>query len=316
MQLIEKYQQSQLLITANELKIIPLLLSGVETAEELTSKLKVSTRGVERLLFALKNLGLVTIAKQRHTASLRFKPTKLATQCFGNNGLIRNWTAHQGTLFRLWADLPRSIRDDAPLLRDTHDIDVESYAKGLMEQYELSPRKLHDIIDLRGHAKLLDIGGGVGHYSIMAALDNKELRASIFDKPEIAEIARHMVSQYHLESRISVIEGDAIKSAWPPGHNVILLSNILHGRDIPDAQRLLSKAYSSLQEGGRIIVNEWIKGSGQDASLFDLTMLLCTPKGRLWTKDELLKLVREAGFNKKHRWTRLDGTHWVIEAWK
>lgn len=316
MKLVEKYQQAQVLIAANELAIIPLLESGAKTPGEISERLGVSERGIERLLVALADLGLVKTTKRNSSAhATKFKPTKLALQCFGEEGQIRNWIAHQGTLFRLWADLAKSVREDKPLLRNTHDIDVKSYTKGLMEQYILSEKKLQRITDLRGKIKMLDVGGGAGHYTIMAALNNPMLRGTILDKPEVAKIASEIVSKFHLEGKVTVIEGDALKSEWPKGNDVILVSNILHGRSDLEAKQLLLNAYSSLKAGGRAIINEWSKDSSQEANLFDINMFICTERGRVWSVGELLGLLRESGFTKfKHR--KFDRTHRVIEAWK
>lgn len=314
MNLLGKYQHAQVLITANKLGIFSLLESGIKSTDYIANRLSISKRGVVRLVETLEEMGLIQSIQgpKNHT---KIKATKTALQCFGKNGLIKNWTMHHGTLYDLWDDLPESLRKGKPILKNTHDIDVQAYARGLTESYLLQPKKLHKIINLKGKIKMLDMGGGAGHYTILAAMNNPQLYGTIFDRSEIIKITKQMIRKYHLEKRISILEGDAIKSNWKGGYDVILLSNILHGKSESEVKQLLLKVFQTLTPDGRILINEWIKGSHIDASLFNLTMLLCTKNGQVWDRKKLFELVREAGFTHP-KYKRLDQTNGVIEAWK
>ncbi|MEO9321524.1 MAG: methyltransferase [Nitrososphaera sp.] len=313
MQLIEKYEQAQVIMAANELEIIPLLEHEQSNSEELSLRLKVSERGIERLLLALKDLGLVK-GSPASGSRIRYRPTRLGIECFGINGKIRNWTAHHKNLFRSWASLSESIRTDAPILKNTHDLNVASYAYGLMELYLLQYRKLQDVVNLRGKIKLLDVGGGLGHYTILAAIDNPSLNATIIDRTEIALLTRKVIKEYHLEQRISVIPGDLLLSKWPNDFNVALISNVLHGKSRNEARQLASKTFDALHRNGKIIINEWIKGS-QMANLFDLNMLICTRDGHVWNKHQLRDLVLSVGFSRP-RWRKFNTLNWILEAVK
>src|SRR5438876_467893 len=167
MNLVEVYQTSQAIMTANKLGIFRALESGHNTVNRVAGKLRLSNRGVERLLQSLASLGIIR-SEDGPSGSIHYGLTPLGRDSFGSDGKITAWTEHYRTLFQLWSELPTSIERGTAILKRTHDIDVDSYARGLMESYLLTQRKLHDVVDLDGDVRLLDMGGGAGHYTILA----------------------------------------------------------------------------------------------------------------------------------------------------
>jgi len=182
-----------------------------------------------------------------------------------------------------------------------------------MESYLISPWKLHKVIDLTGDIRMLDVGGGAGHLTVLAAVNNKKLRGTIFDRPEIIRIARNIIHDYDLERRISLFPGNILQTRWPNGFNTILLSNVLHGKSDLEAEKIFARAAKALDYGGRIFVNESIRGANKASSLLDLTLMLCTREGRLRSRQELSGFALRAGFGHLV-WKRLDGAHWLMEG--
>lgn len=306
MQTIEEFQTSQIIITAVKLDLFSKLEEKNYSIEELSKKTNLSKEGLERVLTALEDISLISSKKK--SGGKQYFTTKLATKCFGNDGILKNWVKHQGTLYSIWENLPSSIRSGKPILKKTHDIDVQSYALGLLENYSLNQKKIHDVVKLDG--PILDIGGGAGHFLMEALRENKKLTGYLLDRKDITNIAKNQISKNKLQKRISIITGDALKTKWPKQIKTILISNMLHGRTKEDVQKIIKKSYYSLNKGGKLLINEWIKGTHYDVSRFDINMFLCS-NGSIRTKDELKKIVKNNGF-KNLKWKKLSHTHQVL----
>ena len=92
------------------------------------------------------------------------------------------------------------------------------------------------------HAKtLLDVGGGTGIYSIAYLEANPDLRAIVWDRPEVLKIAAELAEEHGVSDRIELKPGDMFADPVPTGADVILLSNILHDWDVPECRTLVNR---------------------------------------------------------------------------
>ena len=301
-------------MTSNFLQVFAEIDSETKTVSEITRSLGLSHRAFLRLAEPLFLIGLLE-RKQRRDGTTILRLSRSARSAFGKEGNIHFWTEHHRTLFRIWSSLPRSIKNDAPYLRSTHDLDVESYARSLAESYSLSTRKLHDVVELQGPTRLLDVGGGIGHYTVSAAQNNSQLSGVILDRPEIVRLTRREIRKYGMSSRIEAMPLDIVNDKWPQGFDIVLLSNVLHSKSDSECRRIVRKAHSAVPRGGKVLINERIRRSDLLSTLFDITLLLCTPSGRLRTRSELALLTQKAGFSEL-KWKSLDSSQWVLMASK
>lgn len=310
MKSVEDFQTSQIIITAVKFDLFTKLDGKYFSVKELTIKTKLSKRGLERLIDALEDISLL---KSKLKKGIKYySSTKLATKCFGVNGVLKNWVKHQATLYSIWNNLSLSVKSGKPALEKTHDIDVKSYALGLMESYLLSKNKIHNILKLQ--SPVLDVGGGTGHFLINAFLQKKSLKGFIIERNDISPLTKNQIKKFRLEKRLSVLSGNALSMNWPKKMKTILISNVLHGKTEIEVKKLIQKAFSSLDSTGKVVINEWIKGSHYDSSLFDLNMLLCS-KGQVNTKSQIEKLAKNAGFINL-KWKQFTHTNWILIASK
>lgn len=313
MDLIEQYQASQLFIIAERIGLFIILHKKPLTLDVLAQKLNIPKRGLERLLDALVSLEIVQCIE--NNKQKKYVATEIAIECFGKEGKIKNWTLHQGTLFKLWANLYEAMKFDKPLLKRTHDIDVEAYGQGLVETYRLSSPKLHEVVSLEGKLRLLDAGGGLGIYSILAALKNPSLKAIIYDREDMVTQANELIKQYSLEKQVFTQVGDLLKDEWPKNQDIVLISNVLHAKSLSESELILSKAFNTLSPNGRVVVKEWVANNNPKIKYFNLTMLLCTKEGRVLNQKEIINLVSSAGF-KDLSWLKLNEIEAVLIGYK
>jgi predicted O-methyltransferase YrrM len=164
----------------------------------------------------------------------------------------------------------------------------------------LSARELGAHVDLSGATALLDVGGGSGAYDIELARRHPHLRATVFDLPPVCEIAATKVEAAGYEDRIAVAPGDFLADPeLPPGHDVVLLSMIMHDWTPEQDLAILRKCYAALPPGGLIVISELLvndeKTGPPAAALMSLNMLVET-FGRNYTAAEYEEWLRATGF--------------------
>ncbi len=146
---------------------------------------------------------------------------------------------------------------------------------------------------------LLDVAGGTGIYSIAWLLRHPDLRAIVWDRPEVLKVAVEMAETYGVADRLEARPGDMFKDPMPEKADVILLSNVLHDWDVPDCWVLVSRCASALRPGGRLLIHDVFLNDALDgplpialysASLFRLT------EGRAYSAREYRTWLESAGF--------------------
>ena len=151
---------------------------------------------------------------------------------------------------------------------------------------------------LEGARTILDVGGGTGIYSIAWLLRHPELRAVVWDRPEVLKVAREMAEEHGVSDRLELVPGDMFRDPVPPGSDVILLSNILHDWDIAECRTLIGRCVHSLPIGGRLLIHDVFLNDALDgplpialysAALFQLT------EGRAYSATEYRAWLIEAG---------------------
>ena len=153
-------------------------------------------------------------------------------------------------------------------------------------------------LPLDGVRMLLDVGGGTGLYSIAYLHRHPDLRAAVWDRPEVLKVAAEMAAEHGVADRLELIAGDMFADPVPPGADAILLSNVLHDWGVADCRTLIARCAAALAPGGRLIVHDVFLDDALDgplpvalysASLFRLT------EGRAYSAGEYGGWLREAG---------------------
>ncbi len=102
--------------------------------------------------------------------------------------------------------------------------------------------------------------------------------------------------------KIHFIEGDFFKVDPGMEFDLVILSNIIHSLGEKDCLMLFSRLRSWLTKNGRLLVHDMtVDRSGTKpvhAALFSVNMLVNTLKGKVYSEEETLKLIRAAGMKR------------------
>ena len=128
------------------------------------------------------------------------------------------------------------------------------------------------------------------------------MRATLFDLPSVIQMAQRRLADTDLLDRITFVAGDYHKDELPAGHDLALLSAIIHQNSPEQNIELYGKMYRALQPGGRLVIRDHVMSSDhtQPASgaLFAVNMLVGTPGGSTYSFEEIKASLESAGFIK------------------
>jgi hypothetical protein len=148
---------------------------------------------------------------------------------------------------------------------------------------------------------LMDVGGGSGVIPIEVCRAFPALRATVYDLPFVCDIAAGKIEDAGMSTRIATAPGDFLADqSLPSGHDVILLSSILHNWNEETDRSLLAKCFAALPSGGALIISEILLNDQRtgpaEAALMGLTMLVGTKGGKNYSGSEYTTWLSETGF--------------------
>ena len=153
------------------------------------------------------------------------------------------------------------------------------------------------------HRCVLDVGAGKGRFASELAMHAKHLQLKLFDLPPVLELAHATFQSKGLIDRLSLCPGNFLHDPLPEGADLVTLVRVAHDHPDEVVQQLLKKIHDALPVGGTLLLAEpMAKTSAQGADGLTQTdayfhfYLLAMGAGRLRTPEELMRMMRTAGF--------------------
>jgi len=287
------FWEARILMTAAEIDVFSLLLDTPKTSAQLSRELSSDQRATEALLNALVALGLL-VKTQR---TFRVRP---GFERFLSNSApetVLPVIRHMAQLWDNWGRLTEIVRTGEArgsveeLERDEQG--VRAFI-GAMHTIGLGlARSVVARLDLSGRRNLIDVGGGSGVYTIAVLQAAPEMRATVFDRPLVTEIARQRLAEEGMSDRVELVNGDFYVDVLPAGHDLALLSAIIHQNDAEQNIELYRKVFDALVPGGTLVVRDFVMSEDHteppDGAFFAINMLVNTPGGSTYSFEEISK---------------------------
>ena len=271
--------------------------AGDNTAEEIAGGLGYNVRGVAVLLDALAAMGLIVKAKSRYSNT----PASKSLLVKGSPQYIGYMIMHHHHLVEAWSRLNQAVRTGKPA-RERGVFDEEERESFLMGMFNMAMSiapGLAGQIDLAGRQHLLDLGGGPGTYAIHFCLANPNLKATVADLTTTRPFAEKTISRFGLSDRVDFVPCNYLEGDIKGSYDVAWLSHILHGEGPDECQMIIKKAVSALEQGGLMLIHDFILNDTSDGPLFpaifSLNMLINTDRGRSYTEEQIKEMMIEAG---------------------
>lgn len=309
MQLATGFWAFKTLATAHELDLFS-RLSGTTgtTVAELTETLAIEERPAEMLLTGCAALGLLDKNDDRYLNSPLAEEFLVRGMPYYFGGFVQMLDQR---LYPGWGRLTQAIRTNRPTTwdpeRQSSLFDGEDpqllavFWEAMHSLSTFTARALGQAVDLSSARRLLDVGGGSAAYDIELCRRYPDLTATVYELPQVADIAAGKVKEADLSDRVETVTGDFFAdSALPGGHDTILLSMIMHDWAEERCRAILRKFWAALPSGGQVIISELLVNDTRTgppaAALMSLNMLVET-EGRNYTPAEYHSWLRDLGFH-------------------
>lgn len=307
--LVAGFVYSQTLAACVELRLFDILRPGPQTAAALAQTLRLPLDSTRRLLGAAKALALVDEAGED-----RYALGPQGAALLGNAGLMKLIEHHRHFYADLQdcVDLLRNKRGDGQLAAywpygtsaapsATPPEAVAAYSELMTASLPSVASEILDAYPMRGHRRVLDVGGGEGAFLTAVGASAPELRLMLFDLPAVTQRARSRLECAGLLDRTEIFAGDFLADPIPAGADLVTLVRILHDHDEASVMTLLRSIRAALGDDGALLIAEPMSnasGTSRVADVYFAFYLMALGRGRARTPAELIALLGAAGFRR------------------
>ncbi len=151
------------------------------------------------------------------------------------------------------------------------------------------------------HRCVLDVGGGEGTFLLRVAQAVPSAQLCLFDLPAVADRARARFVAAGLGDRAQAVGGNFRLDPLPVGADLATLLRVAHDHDDATVHAVLRSIRACLAPGGHLLLAEPMAGAAgaepMGAAYFGM-YLLAMGSGKARTADQLMAMVRAAGFDR------------------
>jgi predicted O-methyltransferase YrrM len=317
LELSRAYWECRVLLSAAELDVFGVLASGPLDAEQVAERVGAGKRGVAILLDALAGIGL--LGKQDGRYHCDADVARLL--CGSGPGSVLPMVLHGAYQWKKWSNLTGIVRGEIEPGRQPQTPEsLRAFIEAMDVVSTPAAPVIARVVQPGAAKNMLDVGGGPGTYTAAFLRAAPQMRATLFDQPDVIEIARERLAAAGLLERVTLAAGDFDEDELPGGHDLALVSAIIHQNNHQKNVDLYGKVLRALEPGGRIAVRDHIMEAERThprrGAVFAINMLVSTAGGNCYTYDEIRDGLTAAGFERVRLVqpdTQMDG---VVEAFK
>jgi len=294
------FRQSGAMVAALDLGLFTEISGGTGEPVELADKIGVPVESTERLMIACAAMRLLEKRRGKYVNAPDVEKylVKTSPTYFGDwltYTIKREYDSWKNIAGRLRP--PRggyyATKDDPQAARE---FTVAGYNSAISMAHKLAKE-----FNFSDYGLLLDLGGGSGAYSIAAAQRHPNIRAIVFDFPNICKVADEFIAQNGVSDRVETQPGDFYYDELPRGADLISYITPLQSYGKEAVQFLINKAFAAVKPGGGIIILDYMldddKTGPMEPAFVHLTGGISqTNPGRVNTGAEFREYLSEAGF--------------------
>jgi len=318
--LARNFMECRILLTAAELDLFTLLSHRTLSTEEIARRISGDRRALTILLDALAAMGLLT----KQDTGYRCEQALAEILAADQPNSVLPMVLHSAALWHSWSALTDIVRGAVEACRHAHGPHgPKNTAAFIGAMHVVSVGRAPALVAAAGAGAaraLLDVGGGSGTYTSAFLRAAPQMRATLFDLPEVIELARRRLFSEGLLDRVALVAGDFYHDELPGGHDLALLSAIIHQNSREQNIDLYRKVWAALVPGGRLLIRDHVMSPDRleprEGAIFAVNMLVRTPGGNTYTFEEIEADLLAAGFERVRLIQRGEKMTGLVEAFR
>lgn len=286
------------LFAANELGLFEALADSPATIDGLAARTGLTRRAARISADAMVALGLLKREGDTYRNSETADAFLAGRSPADLRPVLRLWDKIS---YPAWQELAGALaRGPSKEVFELDDQLQEVVAAGIAAHAAGPATALAKAFDFSVHRRLLDVGGGIGLWSIAAVEEHPRLEAAILELPAVAELARRRVAEAGLGSRIGVISGDAMTGPLPSGYDLFLLANVVAYWSPEENRSLLQRVRDAAEADSRLLaVDFWTNATHTEpliAALMAGEFAVHLRHGNVYSIDEVRSWLEDTGW--------------------
>lgn len=307
------FRVSKIIFSACELGVFDLLLSSPVplSAGQISSELKTSEDGMERLLDALVGIEILEVEVSQGKALYSSTDVSNLYLAKDSSKSLFDMILYQSqTIYPLWNHMAHAVREGKNQNEKTFGLPSEQIFEAIYRSEEEMLKFMglmncswvldgHDIVtafNLSSFKTIVDLGGCTGALAREFSKEYPSSSVTVFDLPSVTEAAqKHFIQE---DDNISFQSGDFFTDALPVA-DLYVLARIIHDWPQEKCVTLLKKIHDVCKPGGGVLVVEALLFENHrgpvPAQCFSLNMLVQT-QGRERPPSEYTHILNQGGF--------------------
>ena len=293
--------ESASLFAAIDLDLFTAISQGNDTVAKFAGHAGISELNAERIMTMAAASGLIVWLGDRYENAEDVERFLVKSE----PRYAGPWLTFLRPGWKNWGQLTEKLRNrEQPTVIGTYDkMTVESartYHTATASVGFGSGRRFVKQVDLSQRHKILDIGGGSGAYSIVAAKTHPHLKAVVFDLPPVVEVTREFIANNLVEDRVTTQGGDFTNDAFPGDCDVAIMASNLPQYNRELISLVIGKAFDALLPGGEMhLIGEMLDDDHAgplDAAIWGLMEVMANSTGLAHTRADCVSYFEAAGF--------------------
>jgi predicted O-methyltransferase YrrM len=313
--LAQSFEESRIFLAGAEFGLYDLLATQPLSADAVAARLGANLHGLTILLDALSAMGLLL----KEGILYRCDPSAAPFLQADEPGSLLPSILHSADLWYRWTRLTEIIGGTEASARSR-----AAYQRAFIGAMNVSAARQADrIVSLVGAGsarKLLDVGGASGTYTLAFLRAVPDMKASLFDRPPVVEMARERLGAAGVLHRVTLVAGDFSHEALLPGHDLAFVSAIIHQNNPQQNVDLFRKVLASLDPGGRLVVRDYVlspdRTRPRSGAIFAVNMLSAGLDGNCYTFAEIKDGLEQAGFTRVNQFYVGEQMDSLVEAFR
>ena len=302
----------RVITVAGRTGILRLLGEKTLTTDEVAAELGLDPLAAGKVVRALCALGIADSDGKRYRAAAKLRPHLLP----GDHDVVP-FLEHSHAMYERWGETlePWLRGEDWPVAERTPE-EVRRFGAAMRAMGSQVARRVAAVLDLEDAKKMLDVGGGWGHFAKALCLAKPDLHATVLDIPEVVERAGADLAGTDSEARIAFLGGDYLATDYGSGYDLVLFANVLHQETADRAAEMVRRGAEALAPGGRAVVVDFAIDDDRNEHLLGaLFAINMRSFGDTWSEPKIRRWMEAAGLGEIDR-TDVGPDRWIITARK